>query len=379
MTSTRPSGPTAIASQPRLPGASVPGTVAAALNVCPPSSDRDCRRVVPFFPFVVQTMTMTGSALARCTSATCGGCSPFRRASPIVSLTRRGAPNVRPASRLTARNTSVVPSGSAPPQATATNAPSAAIDGVAFVRPAVPSVAGGAAWPGIVESNRQKAAGHIDGDHPNDRITPPKDRNRQEPWRRATVRLCGLYELRDQTSSVGVTREAVEIRGRARGGWRTARSAERSYRNRKCLPPTSVAKEWRGRQPARSGPHPTARRRYASCTSSHLLWCGASDKSARAASRDSTCRWDPRRAHPCNRTRAGRRQYSRPGTPASRKPSTQDAGGRRTWTRQLTMAIRRYDGTHPRAESGNPIFRKHRRLSRCAWGHRVRAAAPAPG
>jgi hypothetical protein len=79
-----------------LPGASVPGTVAAALNVFPPSSDRDCRSVVPFFPFVVQTTTMAGSALARCASATCGGCSPFRRASPLVSLTRRGAPNVRP-------------------------------------------------------------------------------------------------------------------------------------------------------------------------------------------------------------------------------------------------------------------------------------------
>src|SRR5204863_9573591 len=190
---------------------------------------------------------------------------------------------------------------------------------------------------------------------------------------------AAFCELRDQTSSVGVKREAVEIRGRARGGWRTARFVARSYRNRKSLPPASVAKGLRGRRPARSGPHPTARKRYASCRSSHLLWCGASDKSARAASRGSTCRRDPWRAPLCSRTRAAQPQHSPPGTPASRKPSTQDAGGRRTWTRQLTTAIRRYDGTHPRAESCNPNFRKRRRLSQCVSEHRLRAGAPAPG
>src|SRR4029453_643893 len=92
----------------------------------------------------------------------------------MVSLTRPGAPNVRPASRLTAKNTSVVPSGSAPPQTTATIRPSAAIEGVAFARPGAPSVVGVAAWPGIVESHRHTAADHMDGDHANDRITPPK-------------------------------------------------------------------------------------------------------------------------------------------------------------------------------------------------------------
>src|SRR5262245_26965135 len=93
----------------------------------------------------------------------------------MVSLTRPGALNVRPASRLTARNRSVVPFGSAPPQTTAPNGPSAAIEGVAFVRPGAPSVVGVAAWlPGIVESNRHKATDHMGGDHANDRITPPK-------------------------------------------------------------------------------------------------------------------------------------------------------------------------------------------------------------
>src|SRR5262245_33142085 len=92
----------------------------------------------------------------------------------MVSLTRRGALNVRPASRLTARNRSVVPFGSAPPQTTATNRSSAATEGVAFVRPGAPSVVGAAARPGIVESNRHKATNHMGGDHANDRITPPK-------------------------------------------------------------------------------------------------------------------------------------------------------------------------------------------------------------
>src|SRR5262245_26468649 len=110
----------------------------------------------------------------------------------MVSLTRRGALNVRPASRLTARNRSVVPSGSAPPQTTATNRPSAATEGVAFVRPGAPSVVGVAAWPGIVKSNRHKATDHMGGDHANDRITPPKRLEPGSPGGRERVRLCGL-------------------------------------------------------------------------------------------------------------------------------------------------------------------------------------------
>jgi len=93
---------------------------------------------VPLLPFVVQTTVMIGGS-ARCTT-TRGGCSPFRRASPSWSLTRTGDPNVRPPSRLTARKMSVAPSGSDALHLIATNAPSAAIDGVAFVRPGTAKV-----------------------------------------------------------------------------------------------------------------------------------------------------------------------------------------------------------------------------------------------
>jgi hypothetical protein len=125
-----------------LPAASLPATSAPGENDRPPSSDRDCSIFVPFAPFVVQTTTMAGSRPARDTSATCGGCSPFSRASPSKEFTRTGAPNARPPSRLTAVKTSVAPPGSVPPQVTATNFPSAAIVGVALPRPLTPNSIG---------------------------------------------------------------------------------------------------------------------------------------------------------------------------------------------------------------------------------------------
>ena len=134
--SIRPPGSTAIACQPRLPAASVPGTSAAGENDRPPSSERDCSSFVPFSPLVVQTTTIAGSRRGRGTSATCGGCSPLTRASPSRLLTRTGEENVRAPSRLMATKTSVDPLGWAPLQATATTSPSAATVGVALRRPA---------------------------------------------------------------------------------------------------------------------------------------------------------------------------------------------------------------------------------------------------
>jgi hypothetical protein len=54
-------------------------------------------------------------------------------------LTRTGDPNDPPASVLTAEKMSVEPSGPDALQASATRSPSAAIEGVAFARPAMPT------------------------------------------------------------------------------------------------------------------------------------------------------------------------------------------------------------------------------------------------
>src|SRR4051812_32614502 len=63
-----------------------------------------------------------------------GGNSLLIRASPGMSFTRAGAPNVRPPSRLTAANTSAESFVDAD-HATATMSPAAAIEALAFVRP----------------------------------------------------------------------------------------------------------------------------------------------------------------------------------------------------------------------------------------------------
>ena len=72
-------------------------------------------------------------------SETRGGCSPFTRASPATSFTRAGAANDRPPSVLTAAKMSVAPLGVAALQASATTAPSAAIDTLALARCGTPS------------------------------------------------------------------------------------------------------------------------------------------------------------------------------------------------------------------------------------------------
>ena len=97
----RPPGPAATASQPRLPGASEPGTVVDDENVRAPSVELAASSLVPAVPFAVHTTTTSGVGPLPF-SATRGGCSPLTRASPGVEFTRTGVENVRPASRLDA-------------------------------------------------------------------------------------------------------------------------------------------------------------------------------------------------------------------------------------------------------------------------------------
>ena len=61
----------------------------------------------------------------------------------------------------------------------------------------VPATAGYvAARLGIVESNRYKAAEHMDGDHANDRITPPKRLDPRSPGAEQES-VSAACELRD--------------------------------------------------------------------------------------------------------------------------------------------------------------------------------------
>jgi hypothetical protein len=97
--------------------------------------------------FAFQTTVTSGSPpVERRDTITRGGISPFTRASPATALTRTGAANVRPPSRLTASITSALPSAEAP-QTTATKDAEAATQGVLIVRLATAKVTvdGGAA------------------------------------------------------------------------------------------------------------------------------------------------------------------------------------------------------------------------------------------
>jgi hypothetical protein len=133
-----PSPSTASDGHPRSPAAVPPWRATGASNVLPPSRDRAIAIAVTAARAVHSTTT-SGSAAPVCrTSATRGGSSPPSRASPAVAFTRTGAPKVAPLSRLVARKTSVLPSAVAP-QATATNAPALATDGVWLVRPSTAS------------------------------------------------------------------------------------------------------------------------------------------------------------------------------------------------------------------------------------------------
>src|SRR5262245_47536576 len=87
----------------------------------------------------VQITAISGGPL-RPTSVTRGGCSPFTRASPGLSLTRAGFEKVAPASRLTDAKMSVLPSGADADQTAATKRPSAARETLAFARPDTASV-----------------------------------------------------------------------------------------------------------------------------------------------------------------------------------------------------------------------------------------------
>ena len=97
--------------------------------------------------FEVQITAICGTLPARAASVTRGGCSPLTRASPGVELTRIGALNVTPPSRLADAKMSVTPSAVEPDQTAATNGPSAASETLALALPATASVvgAGGAA------------------------------------------------------------------------------------------------------------------------------------------------------------------------------------------------------------------------------------------
>src|SRR3954469_24808214 len=89
-----------IASQPRLPATSVPGTVVDGAKLRAPSRDSAVSNRVPVVPFAVHTIVSLGAAPATGVKAARGGCSALTRASPAALLTRVGGANARPPSRL---------------------------------------------------------------------------------------------------------------------------------------------------------------------------------------------------------------------------------------------------------------------------------------
>src|SRR5260221_12740366 len=87
-----------------------------------------------------------------------------------MSLTRTGAPNARPLSRLTATNTSVAPFCVVPPHATATKEPAAAMVGVALPRPLTPTSIGALAADTETARTTAPSASQTAGDQYFDRM-----------------------------------------------------------------------------------------------------------------------------------------------------------------------------------------------------------------
>src|SRR5689334_15569469 len=87
-------GPAAADSQPRFPGALLPGTCDSGENVRPPSVDRAETSRVPAAALDVQMTTTPGSAPRFSSRTTRGGCSPPTCAEPAILLTRTGSVNV---------------------------------------------------------------------------------------------------------------------------------------------------------------------------------------------------------------------------------------------------------------------------------------------